>query len=120
LYLIEVAGTNKIRLTNSIYSFEYGPVFSPDGEKIFFTRALNGLRQLFEINTDGTNEKQLTNSTISLQFPKPGEDGRFIFTAFNNETDTTLLDSEVYVIDTAGQKQLTDYTNRWTHQFADW
>ena len=120
LYLIEVAGTNKIRLTNSIYSFEYGPVFSPDGEKIFFTRALNGLRQLFEINTDGTNEKQQTNSTISLQFPKPGEDGRFIFTAFNNETDTTLLDSEVYVIDTAGQKQLTDYTNRWTHQFADW
>jgi len=37
------------------------PVWSPDGEKIVFVSARTGNREIYVMNTDGTNETNLTN-----------------------------------------------------------
>ena len=122
IYSIAPDGTAHTQITQSLFQEEQSPTFSPDGSKILFTRIIGFKKQLFQMDPTGENLQQLTTGGLSKQFPRMGEDYRIIFTAFNNSLDTLLFDSEVYTIDSAGQdlKQLTDYTNRWTHSFPDW
>lgn len=76
IYVMDTDGRYLKRLTNNEY-FEDGPSWSPDGKKIIFTRELRDLTdtsanaatngEIFIMDADGTNEKQLTN--------RPGYDG---------------------------------------------
>ena len=56
-------GTNFVQLTDNAV-FDGGPNFSPDGQKILFIRSLGPGQgqELFSMNADGTNERQLTNT----------------------------------------------------------
>ncbi len=59
LYLSDIDGGNVIRLTNNdAYDAEVS--MSPDGERIVFTRQIDGMLDIWMMNADGTGEKQLT------------------------------------------------------------
>lgn len=76
IYIMDTVGNNLKRLTTNEY-YEDAGGFSPDGKKILFSRTLKDLKdtsanavsngEIFMMNTDGTNEIQLTN--------RPGHDG---------------------------------------------
>ncbi len=61
LYIADIDGGNRKRLTNNIY-YEAEVSISPDGKKIAFTRQVDGALDLYMMNIDGTGEKKLTDT----------------------------------------------------------
>jgi dipeptidyl aminopeptidase/acylaminoacyl peptidase len=60
LYAINTDGTNLRRLTKTPAS-EYNAIWRPDGKKIGFLSAESGSMQIWEMNPDGSNRKQISN-----------------------------------------------------------
>ncbi|MEI6122575.1 MAG: S9 family peptidase [Bacteroidota bacterium] len=58
LYILPVAGGPAVNISNSPAS-EYNGVWRPDGKKIGYISAESGEPQLWEMNADGTNKKQV-------------------------------------------------------------
>ena len=59
LYIADIDGSNRVRLTdNDVYDAEVS--VSPDGSKIVFGRQTDGKMDIWMMNSDGTNEHQLT------------------------------------------------------------
>jgi Tol biopolymer transport system component len=59
LYISDLDGGNVVRLThNKFYDAEVS--VSPDGKKILFTREIDGKCDLWVMNADGTDERQVT------------------------------------------------------------
>lgn len=66
------------RLTDHI-GFETFPKFSPDGNKIAFSAQYNGSRQVYVMNTDGSDLKQLTYyNDVGPMPPRGGFDYRIL------------------------------------------
>jgi TolB protein len=67
-------GTNFVQLTDNAV-FEGTPTFSPDGQKIVFSRDVGAGQgqELFLMNADGTNQMQLTDTVGTNVFPNWGE-----------------------------------------------
>jgi hypothetical protein len=61
IYIMNVDGSNKIKLTNIAQGWYGYPVLSPDKNKIAFTSYSNGNVEIFTMNIDGSDIKQLTN-----------------------------------------------------------
>jgi len=59
LYTSDLDGGNVVRLTNNKY-YDAEVSVSPNGEKILFTRSIDGKCDLWIMNADGTNEHQIT------------------------------------------------------------
>jgi Tol biopolymer transport system component len=51
------------------------PEWSPDGQRIVFYSDIDGDRELFVMNADGSNRQQLTNNTSQEYFPTWSPDG---------------------------------------------
>ena len=79
LYMSDLDGGNIIRLTNNKqYDAEIG--ISPNGEIILFSRQTDGMIDLWTMNPDGSNQKQIT-------FTEDWQEGG----AFIMEDNTTIL-----------------------------
>jgi Tol biopolymer transport system component len=61
LYTVAVDGTGLTRLT-SMPGWELDPAFSPDGSQFAFIAYPNGIPDVFVINADGSNLRDLTNT----------------------------------------------------------
>jgi TolB protein len=61
LYVADLDGGNRKRLTNNAY-YEAEVSVSPDGSKIAFTRQVEGALDLYIMNSDGTGERKLTDT----------------------------------------------------------
>jgi len=59
LYEMRMDGTGRRRLTQNLH-MDHGPVYSPDGRRIAFTSGRTGRREVFIMDADGENLKQLT------------------------------------------------------------
>ena len=90
----------------------YSPVWSPDGMEIAFTRAVDGGDDLFVMNSDGSDRRQLTHADGNDRNPAWSPDGERI--AFDSERDADLSeetpDSDIYVMNADGsdRRRLTD------------
>jgi Tol biopolymer transport system component len=64
IYIMNSDGTNVRKLTHTTDCYNGGPFFSPDGGKIIFRadRAVPDLLQVFVMDIDGNNLKQLTDN----------------------------------------------------------
>ncbi|MBL8630997.1 MAG: PD40 domain-containing protein [Rhodospirillaceae bacterium] len=83
LYIADLDGKNRKRLTNNKY-YEAEVSVSHDGKKIVFGRQINGKMDLWIMNADGTGERQLTNTPDwqeGAPFFMPGDD-RIMFRAW--------------------------------------
>lgn len=59
LYIADIDGKNVTRLTNNdVYDAEIS--VSPDGKKIIFTRQIDGMLDIWIMNSDGSDERQIT------------------------------------------------------------
>ena len=61
LYIADIDGRNRKRLTNNTH-YEAEVSISPDGQKIVFTRQVEGALDLYMMNIDGSGEKKLTDT----------------------------------------------------------
>ncbi|MEI6455570.1 MAG: S9 family peptidase [bacterium] len=59
LYIMNIDGSNARRLTTTKFS-EYQASWRPDGQKVCFISAETGSMQLWEMDTNGTGRKQIT------------------------------------------------------------
>jgi len=86
---------------------DHFPSISGDGSKIAFYSDVDGDREIFVVNSDGSGLLQLTSNTASDQFPSISGDGSKI--AFYSNVDG---DYEIFVInsDGTGLLQLTSNT----------
>ncbi len=89
------------RLVNVVDAY---PMLSPDGKSVLFQSNRSGVFQLYTMNPDGTNLKQLTSGSVDYGTPVWSPDGKKI--AFGSERDAN---AEIYTMDTDGknQKRLT-------------
>jgi TolB protein len=80
IYMISTDKASLVRLTRARnkyggWSNNEEPVFSPDGRQLLFVSDRTGKRQLYMINTDGTNERPITNDDRNYFRPKWGPPG---------------------------------------------
>jgi len=84
LYVIDLKDNSTTQITNNSYN-EYSPVWSNNGEKIFYMAANNsGSMQIWQMNSDGSNPICISDA--------PNDITGFKFTANN---DAVLYTSEV-------------------------
>ncbi|GIW21071.1 MAG: hypothetical protein KatS3mg068_0078 [Candidatus Sericytochromatia bacterium] len=78
IYLIDIKGKNKIRVTNDVYE-ESDPSLLPNGQ-ILFSSKRTGTWQIYTISPNGENLKAITNDKgINNYRPSLTIDGRIIF-----------------------------------------
>ena len=75
------------------------PVVSPDGSRIAFTSNRTGAPDLFVIDADGNNKRQLTNTPEVEGNLAWSADGKILFSVFKDEI------SRLYAIDPDGKNQ---------------
>jgi Tol biopolymer transport system component len=61
LYMADIDGGNRKRLTNNTH-YDAEISISPDGEKIVFSRQVDGALDLYMMNVDGSGERKLTDT----------------------------------------------------------
>jgi TolB protein len=81
IYLINVDGSNLIRLTDSPGD-DYGPAWSPDGKKIAFVSHRAGVREynpeIYVVNADSSDLTRLTYNLGGVEDPTWSPDGQQI------------------------------------------
>jgi TolB protein len=61
LYIADIDGGNRKRLTDNVH-YDAEVSVSPDGQKLVFTRQIDGALDLYMMNIDGTGERKLTDT----------------------------------------------------------
>jgi TolB protein len=112
LYLMKIEDGSTIRLTDNNVN-DYGGRFSPGGSTIVYTSFAGSDRELFVMNADGSNKRNLTNDDkVFNSFPAWSPDGsKIIFSASDGPGVGGALNIiNIYVInvDGTGLQRLTD------------
>lgn len=107
LYVMSEDGTNVVRLTSDGSTNEW-PHWSPDGRKIVFHSSRSGDFEIYVMNPNGKDVRQLTSE--GGRWPVWSPDGRWI--AFQNNFD-------IYVIHPDGSA-LTAITSSHIDDFPSW
>ena len=92
------------RLTNS---WDYSPTWSPDGRHIAFVSSRDDNFDIYVMESDGSNQRRLTNHSGPDDSPTWSPDGRYI--AFRSRRDGN---SGIYVMESDGTN-LRQLTNSW-------
>jgi Tol biopolymer transport system component len=119
VYVMNSDGTNKVQLTtttvngvtktNTVIRWSERPAYSPDGTQIVYSSTQSGNAEIWAMNADGTNQRQLTFNTHAdgpdANFPSYSPDGTKIVFLCGFET----LYGNICVMnaDGSGRTQLT-------------
>jgi Tol biopolymer transport system component len=106
LSIVNANGTGETTLTEDHSSMD--PAWSPDGTKIAFVGSAPGewrQRDLFVMNVDGSDRKQLTTGAGAVENPTWSSDGtKIAFVAFPNADSSAC---ELTVVDPDGSNPVT-------------
>lgn len=77
IFVMNADGSGLLRLTSAHrpdghWASNEDPAFSPDGRHILYVSDRTGTKQLFIVNSDGTNERRLTYDRLYYSKPKWG------------------------------------------------
>ncbi|HEX9922087.1 MAG TPA: hypothetical protein VGD99_05450 [Anaerolineae bacterium] len=119
IWTVDIDSGNLHSLTNGLADEQqsqctfacHTPAFSPDGTSIVFHADEDGSRNIWMMDADGNNLRQLTTTTsgdINNYLPSWSPDGRIIFQAERADAETIYTD--IRVIDPDGNNQETLFT----------
>jgi Tol biopolymer transport system component len=111
-------GSYLTRLTSGT-TFDWSPVWSPDGEQIaFLSFSDDGNEEIYIMNADGSNIERLTNNQSTEGYPVWSPDGKSIAFVSNRdepdpsgcETSPEGCNTDIFVIDiqSLNEVRLTD------------
>jgi TolB protein len=116
IYVVKVNGSGLTRLTKGAGNNQQ-PVYSPDARRIAFISDRSGAAQVWVMNADGTQPKQVTTDKVTHFVVDWSPDGRrLVYDDGNPGTPTAIFVSNV---DGSGARQLTrggtrDFGPRWS------
>ena len=105
IYRSDADGKHEVQLTHNNVQMCMCPTISPDGKWIAFAGITPGIWQIFLMDAQGRNLRQLTHEKYSAQFPSFSPDGQWIayhIGDYNNNADICTIR-----IDGRGRKALT-------------
>ena len=102
IYTLPVSGGTPTRIAEGL-PFETQPRFSPDGRRIAFTSDRGGGDNIWIMNADGSDKRQLTKEDFRLlNQPSWSPDGRFIAAKKHFTTGRSLGTGEVWLYHVSG------------------
>ncbi len=78
IYKASIIDKEETKLTHFTSGHADGPEYSPDGKYIYYNSSESGIMQLWRIDSDGSNPKQLTFDEENDWFPHISPDGKWI------------------------------------------
>jgi len=102
IYTMPIAGGTPTRIAEGL-PYEHQPRFSPDGKRIAFTSDRGGGDNIWIMNVDGSDKRQLTKEDFRLlNQPSWSPDGRFIIAKKHFTTGRSLGTGEVWLYHVSG------------------
>ncbi|NJC33420.1 imidazolonepropionase-like amidohydrolase/Tol biopolymer transport system component [Sphingomonas jejuensis] len=102
IYTLPIGGGTATRIAEGL-AFETHPRWSPDGRRIAFTSDRGGGDNIWIMNADGSDKRQLTRETFRLlNQPTWSPDGRFIAAKKHFTTGRSLGTGEVWLYHVSG------------------
>ncbi|MHB9878359.1 amidohydrolase family protein [Pacificimonas sp. ICDLI1SI03] len=102
IYTMPIAGGTPKRIAEGL-AWEVQPRFSPDGTRIAFTSDRGGGDNIWLMNADGSDKRQLTNEEFRLlNQPTWSPDGQFIAAKKHFTTGRSLGTGEVWLYHVSG------------------
>ncbi|MFB0613104.1 amidohydrolase family protein [Aurantiacibacter poecillastricola] len=102
IYTMSIAGGTPTRIAEGL-AWEVQPRFSPDGRRIAFTSDRGGGDNIWIMNADGSDKRQLTNEDFRLlNQPTWSPDGQFIAAKKHFTTGRSLGTGEVWLYHVSG------------------
>jgi imidazolonepropionase-like amidohydrolase/Tol biopolymer transport system component len=102
IYTMPIGGGTPKRIAEGL-AFETQPRFSPDGRRIAFTSDRGGGDNIWIMNADGNDKRQLTKEDFRLlNQPSWSPDGRFIVAKKHFTTGRSLGTGEVWLYHVSG------------------
>ncbi len=106
IYIIDITGENLVEIQDVPPIIDYSPRWSPDGSLILFISALPGSLQVFTMQPDGTQLKQITGGAENVTVGNWSPDGsRIVYVSGKGNT------TELYIVDADGQSNLVQLTD---------
>ncbi len=113
---IDVATGELKTLFDQLTTYDSAPAWSPDGRQIAFESNLDGDMEIFVMDADGSNVRQITHNTLWDEGPAWSPDGTRL--AFSRGADNLHLDIWTMNTDGSDARQLTTYAGR--DESPDW
>lgn len=102
IYTMPIAGGMTTRLTQGL-SWDVQPRFSPDGRRIAYTSDRGGGDNIWLVNADGQDQRQLTREDFRLlHAPAWSPDGQFIAAKKHFTTQRSLGTGEIWLYHVSG------------------
>ncbi|MEP6785428.1 MAG: amidohydrolase family protein [Sphingomonadales bacterium] len=102
IYTMPIAGGTPTRIAEGL-AYEHQPRFSPDGKRIAFTSDRGGGDNIWVMNVDGSDKRQVTKEDFRLlNQPSWSPDGRFIIAKKHFTTGRSLGTGEVWLYHVSG------------------
>ncbi len=102
IYTIPIGGGRARRISAGL-PYETQPRFSPDGRQIAFTSDRGGGENIWLMNVDGSNRRQLTKETFTLlNNPTWSADGRYVASRKHFTTQRSAGTGEIWMYHVAG------------------
>jgi imidazolonepropionase-like amidohydrolase/Tol biopolymer transport system component len=102
IYVMPIAGGTPRRIAEGL-AYEQQPRFSPDGKRIAFTSDRGGGDNIWVMNLDGSDKRQVTKEDFRLlNQPSWSPDGRFIVAKKHFTTGRSLGTGEVWLYHVSG------------------
>lgn len=102
IYTLPIGGGTPTRIAEGL-AWEVQPRFSPDGRRIAFTSDRGGGDNIWIMNADGTDKRQLTKEDFRLVYqPAWSPDGQFIAAKKHFTTQRSLGTGEIWLWHVSG------------------
>jgi TolB protein len=85
------AGGSHVRPLTGVVTNDSQPSFSPDGNRVVFTRRENGRDEIWVMNADGSSQRALTHTLSGASHPQFSPDGQTILLQDEHLSRTCLI-----------------------------